>query len=286
MADPAVEQMTDALAAELGQANAQVATPAPTLVEPEPQASVEEPEGEPAGEDLFEGLDRDQLATRLQSQEKSYTELRSLHDRQMNELRENQKTQATTQAQLVEVMQSVATQAQVLAQPAVPERPSQEVYEEWGAKINPEDPEQGAKVAEMMDTMGTGWVTRMEQTLDSRLGNTQAQITALDPEYRQHKGTVDELVKGGMPHENAVRYAVAHASAQPAAQPGNGDERPGRTDTTGRTAPAAQPAVGPINLHPVGADAVRMAAESLGLDGKKFVETQARAVARDHAAQA
>lgn len=273
MAD-AIDAITDAAAAVVGQLNdAEGAEPA-VVFDPEPEPSVAEPSDPAPAADPHAGLSKEQLAERLQSREKSYDELRSLHDRQMSELREQQN--ALNQ----KIVESLERQSAARAEPAQPQKSPEELYEEWGEKFMPDDPEMGARIARIVDTVGTARMSEVQSALREMKGSTAQQLTALNPDYRQHKATVDELTAEGMGFDAALAFAKKHATGQPAAQPGN-PAVPGRTATDTRANPASPASPPPIRVDAATANALRMAAESVGIkDGKGFVEKQARDVAR------
>ena len=273
MAD-AIESITDAAAEVVGEINAGAGAEPEVVIGPEPQAAVEEPsESAPAEDDPVKGLSAEQLVAKLAEREKGYAELRSLHDRQMNELREKQ--DAINQ-RLVEALERQAAPAQS----AEPQKSPDELYEEWGEKLMPDDPETGSRIARIVDAVGTRRFGEMQSTIEKKFGMTEQQILGLNPDYRQHKDVVDELVAGGMSFDAALGFAKKTAKGQPAAQPGT-TSAPGRTDTSTRAMPAAPATPTPIRVDPTTANALRMAAETVGIkDGNKFVRDQALATAK------
>ena len=225
-------------------------------------------------EDSYEDTPKEELVKRLQSQEKQYKEIRSLHDRQMNELRESQKQQ-------FEVLRQLAESRGAQPPEAAPQVDDDSFVEEWAEKIAPDDPERGKATIEFMRGVMGDALTRIEQENQQLRTRLEGRLTQQDPDYVRHKAFVDELVKDGMPMDKAVSFAKRHAGGKPAAQPGD-VQPPGRVAAGTRAAPSGASS-SPIELDPATRNMMRMVAGSLpgNQDADKFIQRLARDVARD-----
>lgn len=262
MAD-AVDNITDEAIAELGQVTAVAEAEAAPVVAPTSDAKVEGTDTDVPLEDLS----NDELIARVQSQDKEQANFRSLTDRHMNEMREAQKASQNDLKAIAEAMLVQSEAAKAVAKPQAQAVDQKALYAEMGERFMPDDPEQGAKLAQMFDELGGKWVGRMENTLDSRLGETKKGMQTLDPDYRQHKETVDELVTGGMPFDAALKFAKSHAGPSkgaPAVQPGDRTP-PGRASSAARSVPSTEVPEDTINVSEPMADAMRMALGSIGV---------------------
>jgi hypothetical protein len=222
----------------------------------------------------LEDVSKEDLVARLKSQEKRYDDLRSLHDRQMNQLRDQQKEQ-------FEILKQLAAQ-----KTAQPEAPAQEVddgafVEEWAEKISPDDPEKGkATIAFMRGVMGDA-LARMERQNAELRQQLEGKLTKQDPDYKRHQKVVDELVAEGMPFEKAIGFAKKYGKGAAAAQPGTAVP-PGRVATGSRAVGATSN--GAVEIDPMTANMMRMVAGSLGhKDAAKFIDGIARQVAEERA---
>jgi len=195
--------------------------------------------------DPYRDMPKEDIVKQLQSQEKQYKEIRSLHDRQMNELREQQKKQ-------FEVLKQIA--------PSAPDRGK-------------------ATIQFMRGIMGDA-LSRMEAENKTLRSTIESRLTQSDPDYVRHKAVVDELVGDGMSMDKAISFAKRHGGGQPAAQPGV-TQPPGRVATGTRVASSGAAGT-PISIDAGTAAVLRMAAESAGIpDSAKFVQRMARAVQQD-----
>ena len=224
-----------------------------------------------AGEDLTK-LEPAELAKRLEERDKSYKELRSLHDRQMQQLRDDQKA---INERLVAALEKAT------AQPEPTQADPSEIYQKWGERFDPDDPEKGATIAEMVDSLGRGWMEKLDARINEIRGTTENKILALDPDYRQNKELVDELVESGLSLDKALDFARKHPTSKAAAQPGR-DGTPGRTATDTRSPSATANRVQPVNIDATTRGVMKMALGQLGIkDTDAEIATIAAEVAKD-----
>ena len=223
--------------------------------------------------DPYRDMPKEDVVKQLQSQEKQYKEIRSLHDRQMNELREQQKQQ-------FDVLKQIAEVRGVQSQDTTPAVDDSEFVEEWAEKIAPDDPDRGKATIQFMRGVMGDALSRMEVENKTLRATIEDRLTQSDPDYVRHKAVVDELVNDGMSMNKAISFAKRHGGGQPAAQPGT-IQPPGRVATGTRVASAGAAGT-PIQIDAGTAAVLRMAAESVGIpDSAKFVQRMARAVQQD-----
>ena len=164
----------------------------------------------------------DSLRAELEKSEKGRKELRSLHDRQMGELRDDQKALNASVKQMAEVITSQHTKTQ-----AENDADHEAYLEKLGAEFFPDDPAQGAAFARLIDKQGGGWVEKNRRAVEELRKELQGYGRAADSDYRQHKEAVDELIDEGMSYEAALKHAVKYSSGGKASQP-NKSAAPGK----------------------------------------------------------
>ena len=223
--------------------------------------------------DPYRDMPKEDIVKQLQSQEKQYKEIRSLHDRQMNELREQQKQQ-------FEVLKQIAETRGAQSQDATPSLDDSEFVEKWAEQIAPDDPDRGKATIQFMRGIMGDALSRMEAENKTLRSTIESRLTQSDPDYVRHKAVVDELVGDGMSMDKAISFAKRHGGGQPAAQPGV-TQPPGRVAAGTRVASSGAAGT-PIAIDAGTAAVLRMAAESAGIpDSAKFVQRMARAVQQD-----
>jgi len=270
MAEEAVDQIKGDVEGLLGQIGGGVED---VVTDPVVVAPVVEPVVEDPAEDPYADLSPEDLAAQLKSKDKQYSELRSTHDRQMNQLRDESKEQFALLTKLVE---------QKGEQPPAAAPVDNDAFDEtWAEKISPDDPERGKAIIDFLrGTMGDG-VAMMKAENAELKASLEGKLTQQDPDYKRHQKVVDELVEGGMPFSKAVDFVKKNMKSSAAAQPGT-VQPPGRVATDTRSVPGSAP-TGAIQPDAGTAAMMRMVAGTLGTDTKKFVDGIASSVAKERA---
>ena len=269
MAEDAVDVIKDDVAGMLGQIGGDVEDVVPA---PGEAAPVAEPQTDEPGEDPYADTSKEDLVELLKGQEKKYDGLRSTHDRQYNELREQSKEQFAILKQFVE---------QKGEQPpvAAPVVDDAAFVEEWAEKIAPDDPERGKAIIDYLrGGIGDGLALMRAENAELK-ASLEGKLTQQDPEYKRHQKVVDELVEGGMPFDKAVDFVKKNMKSSAAAQPGT-VQPPGRVATDTRSVPGSTP-IGTIQPDAATAAMMRMVAGQLGKDAQKFTNDITKSVAKE-----
>ena len=197
---------------------------------------------EKSKEELIEMLRQNQEEAK--QQKSSYDNLRSVHDRQMTEVRE----------QIAEMRGALS----VKKEDNVDDSEAQGKFDaEWAEKIN-ENP--GEATMQFARGLMSDVLTQVRKELNDSLSGVKSQVETLDPEFLANRKQVESLMKeDGLTRQQAL--SVAKKMAPKVSQPGRA-AIPGKVQTgTKTTAPSESMSFDDTNL-----DVMRF----LGVDPKEI----------------